>query len=114
MGGYRQWSLNQNLKIEKSGTPKNQLTRLNLIIEKWEKAIKEKRDIIVMMDDNIDSNPNMDHNKFYKIKDLANTFFKHIDTNNITVHNNEFTRYVSHQKPSCIDHFFLQIVVIKF
>ena len=110
MGGYRQWSLHQNLKIEKSGTPKSQLARLNLIITKWEKALKEKRDIIVMMDDNIDSNPNMDHNKFYKIKDLADTFFRHIDTNNISVHNNEFTRYVSHQKPSCIDHFFFKLL----
>ena len=110
MGGYRQW---QQLKIydnNNTKTPKKQLERLNLIIQKWEIALKEKKDTLVLMDDNIDTNVNNRHNKTYNILQLNEVMQEHIINNNLTIHNNKFTRIASHQPPSCIDHIYSNCV----
>ena len=58
------------------------------------------------MDDNIDTSLNASHNKKYKILELSDLRSNHLNSNNITQHNFDFTRYVSHQPPSCIDHIY--------
>ena len=55
----------------KSKDAKHQLARWNLILEKWDLALKEGKDTIVIMDDNIYSNLNLAHNKKYQILKLA-------------------------------------------
>ena len=104
MGGYRQWQLPKSFDKTNTKTAKKQLERWNLILDKWQLALKEKRDTIVLMDDNIDTSLNNNHNKNYNIKQLFDNYQKHINENNLTLHNSDFTRIVSHQPPSCIDH----------
>ena len=87
MGGYRQRQLLKVLNVHKSGSPTNQLNRWKTIIDKWQIAIGEGKDTIVLMDDNIDSNINSPHNKQFKVKHLDKLLKQHINHNNITVHN---------------------------
>ena len=65
--------------------------------------MKEGKDVIVCMDDNIDSSINNKHNKKYNISNLYNMLMEHINKYSISQCNNEYTRIVSHQQPSCID-----------
>ena len=58
------------------------------------------------MDDNIDTSLNAKHNKKHKITDLSDLRLSHLNLYDITQHNKEYTRYVSHQHPSCIDHIY--------
>ena len=106
MCGYRQWQLLKMLNNPKSCNPKEQLGRFKNIIDNWEKALSENRDTIVMMDNNIDSNPNSSHYKTYKLKDLYNTLQGHLNKHHLTLHNTKLTRFASHQPPSCIDHIY--------
>ena len=66
MGGYRQWRLPSILNIPKSNSTKCQLERYEPILENWQKAILEQKDIIILMDDNIDTVKNNNHNNKYK------------------------------------------------
>ena len=70
MGGYRQWQLLKILDKNNTKTRTHQLSRWKMILEKWQLALNEKKDTIVLMDDNIDSCVESNHNKQYKIKDL--------------------------------------------
>ena len=45
-----------------------QTARLKLILDKWQTGLNELKEIIVVGDDNIDSNTNTNLNKLYKIK----------------------------------------------
>ncbi len=104
MGGYRQWQLLKILDKSNTKTPKKQLERWQSILDKWKKALDEKRDTIVMMDDNIDTNKYNSHNKNYNIIELYERLQQHLIDYGLTIHNNNFTRYVPHQPPSCLDH----------
>ena len=106
MGGYRQWQLLKILDKNNTKTRTHQLSRWKMILEKWQLALNEKKDTIVLMDDNIDSCVESNHNKQYKIKDLKILLDDHYNSNNITMHNNKFTRFVRHQMPSSIDHIY--------
>ena len=129
MGGYRQWTLpkelikiinNPNYQIsinqikldilpsanQYKDLIKSQLKRYQIILNQWTTALAEKNHTIVLMDDNIDTSLNANHNKKYKIMDLSDLRSNHINTNDITQHNFDFTRYASHQPPSCIDHIY--------
>ena len=106
MGGYRQWSVPSKLNIPNSKHVSCQKERFQLLVNNWERALKEKKDTIVMMDTNIDTRCNTSHNAQYKIKDLFDMLFAHLNKYGICIHNKKFTRYRAHQQPSCIDHIF--------
>ena len=84
---------------------KKQAERYGGLLQCWENALTETRDTIVLMDDNIDSSINAKHNKMFKIAKLYQMLQNHINSNLLTCHNSNFTRYVPHQPPSpCLDH----------
>ena len=107
MGGYRQWTLPNSIdpqnKVNKG--PK-QVCRLQKKIAKWQLALEENKDVIVLIDDNIDSDINSSHNKQYKIKNLYDLWQQHMTDYNIYQHNNQYTRFHRAQQPSTIDHIF--------
>ena len=129
MGGYRQWNLPKELinfinnpiqqilinQILLDSLPNahlykdlisSQVNRYKIILQQWTQALSEKINTIILMDDNIDTSLNAKHNKKYKITELYDLRLSHINNHNITQHNNDNTRYVSHQPPSCIDHIY--------
>ena len=88
MGGYRQWQLPKLLDNTNTKTSKKQLDRFKIIIQKWQKALAETKDTIVLMDDNIDTHIDNTHNKRYNIKELKELLTQHVINNNLTIHNN--------------------------
>lgn len=106
MGGYRQWKLLKIMNVSKSGSNNQQFNRYKNIIEMWEKAMYENKETIVLMDDNIDSNPNSSHNKSYNLKKIYDILQSLINKHDVTQHNNKMTRFATHQPPSCIDHIY--------
>ena len=70
MGGYRQWSLPSQFNFQNSKHLKSQESRLNLILDKWNKALTENKDTITRMDTNIDASGNLGHNTQFKIQKL--------------------------------------------
>ena len=107
MGGYRQWTLPKSLDNENQ-IKKNikQLERYKIIIENWQKACDEKKDVIVLIDDNLDSNINASHNKLYKVQNLQDLLNTHLLNNKITTHNNIFTWHKTNHASSIIDHIY--------
>ena len=58
---------------------------------------------------NIDSNINSHINKKYKTFSMQQLLQEHLTKNNLIQHNHENTRYVRHQKDSCIDHLYSNV-----
>ena len=107
MGGYRQWSLPKIMDINnKKNMVEKQTMRFMGVLESWRLALAETKDTIVLMDDNIDCNPNAKHNKMYKIQKNYDLLQDHLDNFNITRHNLKNTRHVPHQPPSSLDHIY--------
>ena len=78
MGGYRQWRL--LLQMDKDNDKdlnKKQLMRFQKTLEKWKIAIDENKDVIVITDDNLDSNENAEQNKLYKVRNLQDLLDAH-------------------------------------
>ena len=65
--------------------------------------MSEDKDVVVCMDDNIDSSSFNRHNSKYNISNLFNMLQDHLGTYSISQCNQEFTRVTIHQQPSCID-----------
>ena len=63
----------------------------------------ENKDVIVCIDDNVDSSSNNRHNRRYNITNLYNLLQDFINKYSITQCNHSYTRVTSHQQPSCID-----------
>ena len=107
MGGYRQWNLPKTMDPDNNtNSGIQQMNRLQKILAKWALAMNENKDVVVMMDDNIDSDINSTHNKIYKIKNLYDLWQSHLIDFNIHQHNNLYTWFHRTQKPSTIDHIF--------
>ena len=63
MAGYRQWALPASLDKDKDRRCiGKQEQRFKLTLEKWSLAAKEKKDIVILTDDNIDTDDDADHN----------------------------------------------------
>ena len=103
MGGYRTWSALKCQNIENSRSNKAQLDRFNITLKNWGKAMDECKDVIVCMDDNVDSSCNNRHNRRYDITNIYNILQDFINKYSITQCNHNYTRVTSHQQPSCID-----------
>ena len=110
MGGYRQWRTPAKMGIKNSVSTKNQIRRYRSILENWTRASLEGKDIIIMMDDNVDTLPNTEHNKKFKVSSIYNMHQEHLHSTNFCQHNHKPTRYVSHQTPTCIDHIYSNCV----
>ena len=93
------------LKIIKTLAPK-QTERYQQIIKKWQLALQEKKEVIVAMDDNIDTDTNSNHNKKYKIKHLMDMLEQHKIDFEIFQHNDKLTRFQSNCQPSTLDHLY--------
>ena len=106
MGGYRQWQLPSELGFNKSKSIKHQKERYELILKNWKKASHENKDIIILMDDNIDTIRNSNHNNKFKINDIYDILQDHLNFRNFSLHNKKATRFAQHNQPSCIDHIF--------
>merc|ERR1712002_971840 len=61
---YRQWSLPQILNIKDSHGITQQTERWDKVLDKWQQAISEKKEVIVMADDNMDFD-NENYNNIY-------------------------------------------------
>ena len=69
----------------------------------WENLCSENKDLLILMDDNIDSSPNSNHNKCHNIKSLFDILSDAMNRLNIIQCNKKMTRITNHQAPSCID-----------
>merc|ERR1711867_252359 len=92
IGGYRHWSLPQRVRRKVTMKQDNQEYRLGLILEKITKATKENKDIIIMMDTNIDTSENRSKNSKYKPKMLKN-LEENLEKNKLQILNKELTRF---------------------
>ena len=106
MGGYRQWQLPQFFNDKASIKPKSQLKRYKMILQKWEIAIAEGKETIVLMDSNIDTSDNSVHNNNYKLKHIYEDLLNFLQKHNIVLHNNKYTFFNNIHSPSCIDHIY--------
>ena len=102
---YRQWSLPQMLNIKDSHGITQQKERWDKVLDKWQQAISEKKEVIVMADDNMDFD-NENYNNRYRIKAIKEKTAQFITEHNITTHNNEPTYFVNQTPTSCIDHIY--------
>ena len=64
----------------------------------------ENKDIVTCMDTNIDTSDNSSHNRTFKTTQLLTNFRQHLQTHDLTILNNRYTRITKHQQPSTIDH----------
>ena len=103
MAGYRQWRTPKQLNIQNSHTNTQQKLRLLQITTQWTKALAENKNTITLMDTNIDTSHNSDHNKKQKIQPLHDIFTQHINTHSLVIHNNTPTHH-SNNTSSTIDH----------
>ena len=69
-------------------------------------SLKRKRETIVLMDDNIDTNVNSYHNSANSVGVLYDRLMNHLYENNLTQHNFKLTHFSRIFKPSCIDHIY--------
>ena len=102
---YRQWSLPQILNIKDSHGIIQQTERWDKVLDKWEKAISEKKEVIVLTDDNMD-HENENYNNKYRIKAIKEKTIQFLTEHNITTHNKEPTYFVNQTPISCIDHIY--------
>merc|ERR1712240_391568 len=100
-----QWSLPQILNIKNSNSIQNQTDRWEKVLSKWENAIKEKKEVIVLTDDNMDLN-NDNYNNNYKIVTIRERTTQFLSDNNITTHNKDPTFYIKQTPSSYIDHIY--------
>ena len=65
--------------------------------------MSEDKDVIVCIDDNIDSSDNSKHSSRHNISNLHNLLIDHLNNFSISQMNHDFTRVTSHQNPSIIN-----------
>ena len=70
----------------------------------FKKASKENKDIISLSDTNIDTSANAGSGHRYYSTKVEREFYKYIEEYQLTIMNEEYTRFHTGQDPSCIDH----------
>ena len=78
--------------------------RLKFLMDGFKKATKENKDIISLSDTNIDTSPNGGSGHRYYSSKVEREFLNYIEENQLTIMNEEYTRHMNGQDPSCIDH----------
>merc|ERR1712240_757260 len=72
---------------------------------KMGKAISEKKEVIVLTDNNMD-HENENYNNKYRIKAIKEKTIQFLTEHNITTHNKEPTYFVNQTPISCINHIY--------
>ena len=72
------------------------------VLGKWENAINEKKEVIILTDNNMD-HENDNYNNNYKIITIRERMTQFLSENNITTHNKDPTFYINQTPTSCID-----------
>ena len=98
MGGYQQWRLPKQLYLPNSNKSKNQIERFEKILNQWKRAILEQKDIMVLMDSNIDTGIGSNHNNNYDITPLYTLLTQFLDKHNITQLNTKNTHFPIYRK----------------
>ena len=94
---YRQWSLPQILNIKDSHGIIQQTERWDKVLDKWEKAISEKKEVIVLTDDNMD-HENENYNNRYRIKAIKEKQYNSLlNTTSQPTTRNQLTLLTRHQ-----------------
>ena len=88
---YRQWSLPKVLNFNQSNSTQNQLNRYQTFTNQVSKASKEKRDIMILTDENIDSLQDKSKSGYCNNIHLKNIRDQSIIENSLTYHNNKAT-----------------------
>ena len=73
--------------------------RLKFLTDGFKKASNKNKDIISMSDTNIDTSPNDDSGHRYYSSKVEKEFFKYIEDNELTIMNEEYTRFMNGQDP---------------
>ena len=84
MEGYQTWSSLECQNIVNSKLNVMQMSRFKITLDNWSLAMKEGKDVVVCMDDNIDSSTNNRHNKKFNITNIYNKLIEHLNTHSIT------------------------------
>ena len=91
---YCQWSLPKSLNIPNSNNIFNQTSRWQSVLNKWQQAHKENKEIIIMTDDNMDHN-NHNFNNNYEITNIKDITNNLLTNNNYTTHNETNTYFIN-------------------
>ena len=109
MAGYRQWRLPG--RGPETISVQEQRNRWTTILNQWEKALKEEKEVILMMDANLDSLTwNMDSSQLspyhssVKLRSLAEDLFARIFPHGVSLMVGEPTRAENGVEISCLDH----------
>ena len=86
------------------------MERWEKFLKNWDIALKEKKQIIVLTDDNMDFGNSVFNNK-YSIGRLCELTSKFIMDNNLTIHNNQNTKWVRFRGTPCTISYFNTINV---
>ena len=119
MSGYRQWDTpyegrkSNEGSLQKYNSIKGQLLRYKSIIKDWVLACKEGKNVIIMMDDNLDDSQESTCNdvnqpNFAKSSKLVSLFDLRVETLidcNLIIHNKNHTFFKGENK-STIDHIY--------
>ena len=100
-GFYRQWTIPKKLRKTNQYTPSQ---RLKFLMDGFKKASKENKDIVSLSDTNIDTSVNAGSGHKYISTKVEKDFYKYIEENELMIMNEEYTRFMDGQDPSCIDH----------
>ena len=77
---------------------------VEILMESFKIVAKENKDIVYMSDANIDTSPNAGSGHKFCSTKVEKEFNKYIEELDLTIMNNEYTRFRQDQDPSCIDH----------
>ena len=72
MSGYRQWQLPKEANSNNTNNWNNQIERYKLIIETCKEANNENKEMIICMDDNIDTLADTNITNEIKMRELKN------------------------------------------
>lgn len=105
-GYYRQWNLPKQIRDTNSNTNKSQIERYELYLENWTSAMKSKKDIMMMGDDNIDTLDLDKSNMSALNSSLYSKLSNQLEAYNMVIHNDKPTRNMVNTPLSLIDHIY--------
>ena len=106
MGAYREWKYLKKMNQPNSIKSKQQIDRYQKLLDQWETASMEGKEVIVLIDSNIDTRHNSSHNSTFKVNSLHSMLTEHMNKHNITQHNFQLTHFPPQKSSSCLDHIF--------
>ena len=87
-----------------SGNPKQQMSRLKLILAQINKARQSGSDLLIALDANLDLNDQNFPSSRYDVKDMQELYSNYLISNNLFLHNSKPTFHRKGQRSTLIDH----------